>query len=442
MPELPEVETVRAGLEPVLRGRRFVQRGAAPQGPALSAARALRRAPDGPQGRAPRPPRQIHPRPSRRRRGAGRASRHDRAVQRAAAPSPPIVGGGRQRTPQGALPASRGEGIQLGDYTYEHGARRQARPPRVHDVGRRGRHLQRRAPLRLHDADPERPSSTQHAFFRGLGVEPLGDDLTRRIWPRRARGQEGRPQGVPDGPAHRRRPRQHLRVRGAVPRRPRSRSSRAARLATKTGKPTPAAVRLVPQIKAVLHDAIRAGGSTLARLQAGRRLASAPSRTSSRSTAAKASLARGRAAGAGCAARRRAAARPSIVPPASADSLARNMEHAHGVRNHHRRDQGPRRARQAQPPQRAQRAERAADRRAVDGARRLRGRRRHRLHRHHRQREGLRRRRRHQGDAVQDLHAGLQGGLHHQVGPRRRAAASRWSPRSRASRSAAAASSP
>ena len=45
-------------------------------------------------------------------------------------------------------------------------------------------------------------------------------------------------------------------------------------------------------------------------------------------------------------------------------------------------------------------------------ARRLRGRRGHRLHRHHRQREGLRRRRRHQGDAVQDLHAGLQGGLH------------------------------
>jgi formamidopyrimidine-DNA glycosylase len=34
-------------------------------------------------------------------------------------------------------------------------------------------------------------------------------------------------------------------------------------LATKTGKPTPAAVRLVPQIKAVLADAIRAGGSTL-----------------------------------------------------------------------------------------------------------------------------------------------------------------------------------
>ena len=37
----------------------------------------------------------------------------------------------------------------------------------------------------------------------------------------------------------------------------------AARLATKTGKPTPAAVRLVVAIKAVLADAVRAGGSTL-----------------------------------------------------------------------------------------------------------------------------------------------------------------------------------
>ena len=102
----------------------------------------------------------------------------------------------------------------------------------------------------------------QDAFFRGLGVEPLGDDLNPAYLARRALRQEGRPQGLPDGPAHRRRPRQHLRVRGAVPRRPRSVEA-GRRLATKTGKPTPAAERLVPQIKAVLADAIRAGGSTL-----------------------------------------------------------------------------------------------------------------------------------------------------------------------------------
>ena len=37
----------------------------------------------------------------------------------------------------------------------------------------------------------------------------------------------------------------------------------AARLATRSGKPTPAAERLAAEIKAVLTDAIRAGGSTL-----------------------------------------------------------------------------------------------------------------------------------------------------------------------------------
>jgi formamidopyrimidine-DNA glycosylase len=37
----------------------------------------------------------------------------------------------------------------------------------------------------------------------------------------------------------------------------------ASRLATRTGKPTPAAERLATEIKAVLRDAIRAGGSTL-----------------------------------------------------------------------------------------------------------------------------------------------------------------------------------
>ena len=121
--------------------------------------------------------------------------------------------------------------------------------------------------------------------------------------------------------------------------------------------------RLVAAIKAVLSDADPRRRLDLARLQAGRRLASAASRTSLPSTAAKASLARGRAAGAGCGARRRAAARPSTARPASADlHTSERWSRAHGVRNHHRRNQGPRRHRPAQPPQRAQRAQRPADR--------------------------------------------------------------------------------
>ena len=64
-------------------------------------------------------------------------------------------------------------------------------------------------------------------------------------------------------------------------------------------------------------------------------------------------------------------------------------------------------AHHAQPPARAERAQRRADRRAQPRARPFRGRSRDRLHRHHRQRKGVRRRRRHQGDAQEDLRRGL-----------------------------------
>ena len=68
------------------------------------------------------------------------------------------------------------------------------------------------------------------------------------------------------------------------------------------------------------------------------------------------------------------------------------------LREHPGRDQGPGRHHPAEPAEGAERAVRRAGRGARPGARRLRGRCRHRLHRPDRQREGLRRRRRHQGD--------------------------------------------
>ena len=71
-------------------------------------------------------------------------------------------------------------------------------------------------------------------------------------------------------------------------------------------------------------------------------------------------------------------------------------------RNHHRRDQRPRRHHPLQPAAGAQRAQRGAGRRAQRGGRCVRRRRRHRLHAHHRLGEGVRRRRRHQGDGGQD----------------------------------------
>ena len=99
----------------------------------------------------------------------------------------------------------------------------------------------------------------------------------------------------------------------------------AARLATKTGKPTPAAVRLVPQIKAVLRDAIRAGGSTLRDYkQADGTLGSFQHSFAVYGREGE-PCSRDRAAGAACGARRRADARPSTVPPASAESRSRTI---------------------------------------------------------------------------------------------------------------------
>ena len=91
----------------------------------------------------------------------------------------------------------------------------------------------------------------------------------------------------------------------------------------------------------------------------------------------------------------------------------------HGLRNHPRRNQGQGRRHPPQPAAGAQCAQRHGQRGTDRRDRRLRGRRRDRLRRHHRQREGVRGRRRHQGDGGQVLHGRLQGRLRRQLGPRR-----------------------
>ena len=120
MPELPEVETVRAGLEPVLRGRRFMRVEQRRKDLRFPLPERFRRAADRPQGFQARAPREIHPGASRQGRGAGGASRHDGAVQRAAAarasqqtpsefPSPwrgGVRGGGNPNSKRSAIPPS------------------------------------------------------------------------------------------------------------------------------------------------------------------------------------------------------------------------------------------------------------------------------------------------------------------------------------------------
>ena len=102
----------------------------------------------------------------------------------------------------------------------------------------------------------------QDAFFRGLGVEPLGEDLNPAYLSQRALGKKAdlkaflMDQRIIAGLGN-------IYVCEALFRAGLDPWKLASRLATKTGKPTPASVRLVPEIKAVLNDAIRAGGSTL-----------------------------------------------------------------------------------------------------------------------------------------------------------------------------------
>jgi formamidopyrimidine-DNA glycosylase len=100
------------------------------------------------------------------------------------------------------------------------------------------------------------------AFFAGLGVEPLSDDLNGGYLARRALGRRTdlkaflMDQRIIAGLGN-------IYVCEALFRAGLSPWKPAARLATRTGKPTPAAERLATEIKAVLGDAIRAGGSTL-----------------------------------------------------------------------------------------------------------------------------------------------------------------------------------
>jgi formamidopyrimidine-DNA glycosylase len=271
MRELPEVETVRQGLEPVMRGRRFVH---------VTQRRKDLRFPL-PERFAERLTGRKVERLDRRAKyilihldGAevlavhlGMTGRFSVKLPRT--PSPRKRGEGRQLAPAPAtaphpnpLPTEGwGEGTQLGDYTYEHG----------HDA--KHDHLvfemSGGARVTFNDARrfgymtliPEKDLASD-AFFRGLGVEPLGADLDPAYLARRALGKKTdlkaflMDQRIVAGLGN-------IYVCEALFRADLSPFKPAARLATRTGRPTPAAARLVPAVKAVLQDAIRAGGSTL-----------------------------------------------------------------------------------------------------------------------------------------------------------------------------------
>jgi formamidopyrimidine-DNA glycosylase len=292
MPELPEVETVRAGLEPVLQGRRFFQVEQRRPDlrfplPAAFADRLTGRKVErlgrrakyilihldrgevlavhlGMTGRfsvrlpsSPRAARAPSPRTSRGE-GRGEGRRQTPTPELAAAPHPnPLP------MPEGAW----GEGThtQLGEFTHEHG--HDARHDHLvftmsdgvvvtYNDARRFGYMTLVAESALND----------HEYFAGLGVEPLGDELSAEYLARRALGKKVdlkallMDQRIVAGLGN-------IYVCEALFRAGLDPFKSAVRLGTKTGKPTPTAVRLVAAIKAVLSDAVRAGGSTLRNYQ-------------------------------------------------------------------------------------------------------------------------------------------------------------------------------
>ena len=123
--------------------------------------------------------------------------------------------------------------------------------------------LQRSAPLRPHGSRRARGHSDARRHFQAIGIEPLGNELERRGARQLFAGRKAPLKACPDGSAARRRARQHLCLRGAVA------GSAVARPAgglagERDGKAARSApTRLVEAIRSVLEAAIAAGGSSL-----------------------------------------------------------------------------------------------------------------------------------------------------------------------------------
>jgi formamidopyrimidine-DNA glycosylase len=288
MPELPEVETIRRGLEPILCGKRLLTvdlrrkelRFALPErfGERLAGRRVLevgrrgkyllvyldrgevlvvhlgmtgRLIVEGRRGRAPRAstPRFVAP-PSPLSSHKGKAGRHGAT----SAVEAVEVAATANFSPQGTRESSPGRGeSQHGEARHDHVVFTMSDGTRIvyNDARRFG----------FMTLVPE-GELLRHELFRRLGVEPLGASLSAKYLAAAAKGRRTdlksflMDQHVVAGLGNIYACEALFRA-GLDPRRP------ARRLATRAGKPTPAAERLAKAIKSVLHDAIGAGGSTL-----------------------------------------------------------------------------------------------------------------------------------------------------------------------------------
>jgi formamidopyrimidine-DNA glycosylase len=239
VPELPEVETVRRGLAPVLVGSRVT--------------RVETRRPD---LRFPLPER-----------FAGRLEGQTiLRLERRAKYLVAVMSGGEALVMHlgmtGRFTISHGKVSKLlGDYIYESGGDPKHDHIVFHLEG--GRRIIYNDPRRfgfmlmMTDADRDK-----HALFKSLGVEPLGVDLTPEYLAQRAFGKKLNlkaflmDQRIVAGLGN-------IYVSEALHRAGLSPDRPARFLSDRRGQPTDRAKALVPAITSVLHEAVAAGGSTL-----------------------------------------------------------------------------------------------------------------------------------------------------------------------------------
>jgi formamidopyrimidine-DNA glycosylase len=241
MPELPEVETVRRGLEPYLTGRRLTR---------VEQRRRDLRFPF---------PEQFASRLTGRRITAlkRRAKYLIAELDRGEALTVHLGMTGRftVSVPGGA------NARMLGEYTYT--------PEADHKHDHVVFHVEGGATIVYNDARRfgymdliALDALAAHPHFRDIGIEPLGPELTPAFLAAAAHGRKAdlkaflMDQRIVCGLGN-------IYVCEALHRAGLSPLKPAARLSTRSGKPTPAATRLVPEIRAVLAAAIEAGGSTL-----------------------------------------------------------------------------------------------------------------------------------------------------------------------------------
>jgi formamidopyrimidine-DNA glycosylase len=239
MPELPEVETVRRGLAPVLVGSRIT---------GLDARR--------PDLRFPLPERF----------GERLIGKKIRSLERRAKYLIAALSGGEDLVMHLGM---------TGRFTIVHDGIRETPGDYVNETGPNPAHdhvvLELSNGSRILYNDPRRfgfmlmmahKARSEHALFRGLGVEPLDADLTPEYLASRARGKKVNlkaflmDQRIVAGLGN-------IYVSEALFRAGLSPNRSASSLADRRGVPTDRAVKLVPAIKQVLQHAIDLGGSTL-----------------------------------------------------------------------------------------------------------------------------------------------------------------------------------